>query len=308
MTKKERKDAYQLVTDAIVEKLEQGVVPWHKPWTATGGISPMNLKSKHVYRGVNVWVLMAQGYSSPYWMSIKQANAWGGRVRKGEHGTKVVFWSVIKNKSYDPTSSDPKKQRKKIFYLKYFTVFNVEQLDGIEDRIPAPAEKPEGFDPLAEAERIFTEMPNRPSVSYGGDRAYYQPSSDSIRLPERESFDGAAEFYSTAFHEMAHSTGHSSRVGRKGIEEFDAFGSEQYSKEELIAEMTAAFLCSTCEIKNDTIDNSAAYIKSWLKVLKDDKRMVVLAASAAQKAADYVLGSYKAYDENEEENDAAKAA
>jgi antirestriction protein ArdC len=171
--------------------------------------------------------------------------------------------------------------------LRYYRVFNLDQVTGIAKA--TAGELPE-FEPIAEAETVATKYQTQVEVTHGGTRAYYQPSTDSINMPERQTFDGAAEYYSTLFHEFTHSTGHKSRLNRPGITETHYFGDEIYSKEELVAEMGAAMLCGVVGIENKTIKNSASYIQSWLSKLRDDKKLVVHAAAAAQKASDFVLG------------------
>ena len=172
-------------------------------------------------------------------------------------------------------------------FLRYYTVFNIEQAEGVE--VPKDEPLPE-LSPIAECERIAERMPNPPKIEFdGGNRAFYRPLNDSVHLPLRKVFLSAEEYYSTLFHELVHSTGHGSRLNRPGIQDVN-FGSEKYSKEELIAEIGAAFLCGTTGIEKKTIQNSAAYVQNWLNALKDDKKLVVLAAAQAQKAVDYVTG------------------
>ncbi len=288
-TKNENKaDVYQIVTEQIIEMLKQGTVPWRKPWT-TGGpeYAPRNLISNKAYTGINVFLLGTMSpYDSPYWLTYKQATALGGTVHKGEKSSICVFW-----KQYDKEDLAEPEGKKTIRVLRYYRVFNVEQCDGIT----APElQKPDTFnsDPIEAAEAIQLAMPNRPLVQYGGNSAFYRPSTDSVNVPERNRFEKPEEFYSTLFHELAHSTGHESRLNRPGITEPHRFGSENYSKEELVAEMAAAFLCAHCGIETATIENSAAYIQGWIRALSGDHRLAVTAASAAQKAANYILNGH----------------
>lgn len=272
-----KKDVYAIVTDRIVALLEGGTVPWRKPWSGGG---PKNVVSGKAYRGVNVFVLACQGYSSPSWLTYRQATQLGGSVRRGEHGSPVIFWNWIEK-------TDPANATRKIRFpiLKYFTVFNVEQCDGIA----VPAVEKASVNPIEAAEAIVAGMPTPPSIRHLGDQAFYRPSTDSVVVPAREAFDSAPAYYATVFHEIAHSTGHYSRLDRPAVAA-PSFGSHAYSKEELVAEMSAAFLCAEAGIDLQTIDNSAAYIASWLSALRNDRRLLVQAAAAAQKAADYVLG------------------
>jgi antirestriction protein ArdC len=228
-----------------------------------------------------VFLLASNGYGSPYWLTYKQATERGGYVRKGEHGTRIVFWKIGTRETED---ADGDTIERKSILLRYYTVFNVEQCDGI----PVPEAVPV-VNPIEKCERIVRQMPNPPAMQQDG-RAWYRPSTDTVGMPSRSAFNSAEEFYSTLFHELTHSTGHTKRVGRDGSEKLNAFGSEPYSKEELIAEMGAAMLCGVAGIERKTLSNSAAYLKSWIDVLKSDSHMVVSAASQAQKAADYIQG------------------
>jgi antirestriction protein ArdC len=281
---------YGYIADKIMEELERGCVPWHKPWkvSSDGLRVPTSYTSKKCYRGVNTFLLgvarFKAGYDSNYWLTFKQIQALGGKV-KGQHSEMVVFWKLLEKPAAKPT---PERETDYFPMLRYYRVFNLDQVDGIAK--PVAKTLPE-FRPIAEAEAIAREYQKQIEVSHGGDRAFYRPATDSIRMPVRETFDGAEEYYSTMFHEFTHSTGHESRLNRPGIVETHFFGDEIYSKEELVAEMGAAMLCGTLGIENKTIKNSASYIQSWLGKLRDDKKLVVHAAAAAQKAADFILGS-----------------
>ena len=282
-------NVYQIITDKLIAKLEEGVAPWRKPWKAGEAGAPKNLKSGKAYRGINVFLLTIQGFESPYWLTFKQAKALKGSVRKGEKGTQVIFWRWIeKTKTVDGVD---KKDSFPI--LRYFSVFNVEQCAGITVPSKVDAEPAPEFHPLAEAELVVEGMPNRPQINHGGSRAAYSPTLDLVKMPEREAFDSPAGYYTTLFHELAHSTGHESRVGRTFGEHF---GSEDYSKEELVAEMTAAMVAGHVGIE-ETLDNSAAYLASWIKTLKGDPKLAVCAAAQAQKAADYILDATPGSDE-----------
>jgi len=249
---------------------------------------PKNLVSKKEYRGINIFLLGCQEYSSPYWLTFKQAADKGGHVRKGEKSTPVVFWKWIDRKDVDGADTEESNGNGKVPLLRYYSVFNVEQVDGIIAP-PSPESITNQFSPIQIAQEIIAGMPLRPEVKHGGNQPAYSPMLDYVRMPEPSSFLSPEEYYATAYHELVHSTGHSSRVGRKGILEPSYFGSHEYSKEELVAEMGAAFLCGVAGIGHRTIENSAAYIRGWLKSLKNDKKMLVMAAAQAQKAADYIL-------------------
>jgi antirestriction protein ArdC len=282
------KNVYEIITERLLEKLEAGTVPWHKPWAAGG--SPQNLVSGRGYRGVNIVLLGCQGFTSPYWLTFKQAKQLGGSVRKGERSTPVVFWKWIERASEDPETGETEAQ--KIPLVRYYNVFNVEQCDDIiHARLEAKQDEPEPFNPIESAERIVASYPKPPSISEDGrGAAYYRPMTDSIHMPEQETFDSEDHYYGTLFHEMAHSTGHESRLARPGVSNPIRYGSHDYSQEELVAEMGAAFLAAEAGIDAKVLmDNSAAYVASWLKALRNDKKLVIFAGAQAQKAVDHIL-------------------
>jgi antirestriction protein ArdC len=275
---------FEMVTERIITLLEHGTVPWRKPWS--GGSSktfPMNFTSKREYRGINIFLLMCMGFSSRYWLSFKQAQEKGGHVRKGEKGTPVIFW-----KRY-ATEDKQTGETKEVPVLRYYTVFNLDQIDGLEAP-DAPEIVNPGFAPITEAERIIQAMPKRPPITHGEPRAYYRPSTDTINLPRPELFSEPEEYYSTTFHELTHATGHESRLNRRPSTEIRHFGDREYSQEELVAEMGTAFLCAESGIAPAVIQNQAAYIDGWLKILKGSPKLVVHAAAQAQRAADFILG------------------
>lgn len=280
---------YQMITDKILAHLENGVIPWQKTWKAASG-APKNFVTGKAYQGINSILLHLEGlafkYASPYWLTFKQAKAKGGNVKKGQHGSQVIFWKITDKLVEDEDTGETKV--KKNFILRYYTVFNLDQCEGIQ----APVVESFDNDPIANCEDIVANMPQAPVIEFGGGRACYSPFDDKIDCPEFSSFINSEAFYSTMFHEMAHSTGHSSRLNRfENDTKLAAFGSEDYSKEELVAEMTAAFICGHAGIENKTLDNSAAYIHGWSKKLKDQPQMVIQAAAKAQKAADFILNA-----------------
>jgi len=276
-------EIYQKITDFMVASLECGVIPWQKPWN-TSETAPRNI-SGHIYRGVNIWMLLGQEYASPFWLTFNQAVNLGGKIKKGEKGTIIVFWKIMK---YEATDTAPEKT---IPYLRYYYVFNVEQTEGIpEDKLPKTNLGDKlNFSPIENCENILEAWDDKPNVKYGGSRAYYTPAHDYVQMPPVEDFVGAEEYYSVLFHEFVHSTGHHSRTNRHAKLSDHRFGSKDYSQEELVAELGAAYLCGMAGIENSTIDNSAAYIKSWIKSLKNDPAMLLNAAGQAQKACDYIM-------------------
>lgn len=278
-----KQNAYEIVTQRIIDLLKSGTVPWHKPW-AGGSELPKNLASKRSYRGVNIFLLASMAYESPFWLTFNQARKMGGMVRKGERACPVVFWKWLE------ADKAKEKTTKRIPMLKYYHVFNTSQCDGIEDKVPKIELTEHTIDPIEEAEQIAHNMPSRPEITHNQTRAFYSPCKDVVNVPRRQLFDSAAEYYSTLFHELVHSTGHESRLARHDSKESVHFGSASYSKEELVAEMGAAYICNSCSLAEETINNSAAYIAGWLKRLKSDKTFVVKAAAQAQKAVDFIKG------------------
>lgn len=281
-------DLYQEITDQIVGMLDQGVVPWRSPILGRGTAGhPQNLESLKPYRGINVFLLAVtahfKGYGSSYWVTFNQAKAHGGTVKKGEKSSMVVFWKQYETKDKD-TGEDTT-----IPVLRYYNVFNVEQCDGIAAPDAVPFD-PIEFKPVAAAENLVKGFADGPRIEHGGKQAFYLPQSDLVRLPEATHFTSSEEYYSTLFHELAHSTGHSKRLDRKLDSDPKPFGSADYGKEELIAEMAAAFLCGDVGIRPAVIENQTAYIGSWLKQIKQDKKLVIAAACAGQKAADWIRG------------------
>lgn len=281
-------DTYQVITDRIVAMLERGVVPWRKPWRSGSDGAPVNLVSRKSYRGINVFLLACSDYESHYWLSFKQAKQLDGYVNKRERATMVVYWNWI-DKQSGQSDTDGKPVVDRIPFLRHYSVFNVQQCTLPNGVVPTLPDKPI-VEPIATCETIVDGMPNRPEIGHNGcNRAYYRQATDSVHMPDRARFDKQTEYYSTLFHELSHATGHRSRLDRKTLTECDGFGGQNYNREELVAEMGAAFLCGVTGIETQTLDNSAAYLASWLRVLKNDKRLVVTAAAQAQKAVDYIL-------------------
>ena len=272
---------YQLITDKIIAQLESGVAPWRKPWRCE---PPANLVSGKEYRGINPFLLASQGYGSRYWVTFNQANKLGGHVKKGEKSSLVTFWNIGEEKIIK--NAEGKDRKSKPILLRYYSVFNIEQTEGIADKLGLGNAAPR-IPNIEACEAIVSGMPHAPAMDQS-DKAWYRPSNDTVGMPSKSLFGSAEEYYSTLFHELTHSTGHGSRVGREGIEQLNTFGSESYSREELIAEMGAAFLCGLTGIAPATIPNSAAYLKHWIERLRGDSKLLVSAASAAQKAADYI--------------------
>jgi antirestriction protein ArdC len=289
-----RPSIYQTVTDRILSSLKAGVIPWEKPWKAprfSGGPFPRNFLTGKPYRGINVLLLWSSDFSSPFWVTFKQAQELKGNVRKGERGTPIVFYKQLPEDKKKQAAKDEDEDERAPFLLCHYTVFNVEQCDGLKlPELEPPTTSPE-IDEDELCEGIVKAWEKRPALhltSPAEYRAYYRPGTDSVHMPARSRFVNAPHYYSTLFHELVHSTGHESRLNRTFG---DHFGDELYSKEELIAEMGAAFLCAIAGIANEHTDrNTTAYIQNWISKLEADNRLVIHAAASAQRAADCILG------------------
>jgi len=275
-------DLYQEVTDRIIKSLEAGTPPWLPPWEGGELSLPENVTSGHRYRGINILLLhltaQDRGYNTSRWLTFKQALDLGAHVRKGETGTPVVFFKTLEI-AEKPGTEEAKQ--KVIPLLRYFTVFNIEQVEGLPESL-TPALPQHDWDPLVAAETLLSNSGAR--IQHGGSQAYYRPGDDVIQLPPRAWFPTASDYYATALHELTHWTGAPSRcnrpLGRRN-------GIDAYAFEELVAEMGAAFTCAHCHIPARL--EHASYIESWLQALRNDKRLILTAAGKAQAAADYLL-------------------
>jgi antirestriction protein ArdC len=275
-------ELFAQIADALAAKIEAGVAPWHKPWTAASAL-PHNLSGR-TYRGANsFWLSLlqdAKGYSQPVWLTFNQAKAAGGGVKKGEKGTAVFFWSF--NEKLNAATGKVEK----LVWAKTYTVFNIDQTEGVEHKAADPLAQPSLFERNIAADDLIAAT--GAVIKHGGDRACYIPSSDVICLPHKEAFANADAYYATAFHEIAHWTGAASRLDRtKG----KLFGDPAYAFEELVAELTAAFVCGALGFDNPARDDHAAYLQGWAKVLRSDPKALITAAGKAQKAADLILAS-----------------
>lgn len=282
---------YGYVTERIIAQLQAGTVPWKQPWFGSA-LAPRNLVSKKPYRGINV--LLLGGYSTPWFVSPKQCKERGGHIRPKEKANIAVFFKMLPSRDIDAKTGQPKT----FPLLRYYSVFNVTQCEGLS--YPQPETNPNPVPPIERCETIWTNWADRPAVSTGN-KACYGLMSDSITMPDRQQFINPEAYYATLFHEGVHATGHKSRLAR----DMDgSFGSGSYAREELVAEIGAAMICGTAGIETKTIDNSAAYIASWLTRLQNDDKLVVQAAGKAQAAADYILGVSQAAETAETESEA----
>jgi antirestriction protein ArdC len=294
MNKPQHADVFSIITNRIIEQLEQQFIPWRKPWSEGG--QPQNLISKRHYTGINTWLLGSLGYAQNYFLTWKQAQTLGAAVKKGEKGTMIVFWKRLQNQSEDDI-----EQKKITAVLRYYYVFNVAQIENLPS-VYATAEPPEAIVHISACDDIVQCMPNCSPIKHDIQKAYYNPAQDYINMPKQESFITPESYYCALFHEMVHSTGHQSRLNRKEVVEPNRFGSEPYSIEELTAEIGACYLNSVAGIMDAEFENSVAYIGGWIRALKGNKRMIVYASGQAQRATDYILNisSYKDSDANED--------
>ena len=282
-------DVYQIVTDRVMAALEMEEVPWQRPWCSVNG-GAFNRVSGNRYSLINQMLLTHTGE----YATFKQWTELGGKVRKGEKGEMVVFFKWPdqdqKEQTEDNKEETQEDDRSRRPVLRYYKVFHISQVDGVEPiemRLPVY-----NADPIEEGEEVFWNYVNREGIRVElepSNEAYYSPTRDLIHLPELRQYKDPAEFYSTAFPEAAHSTGHETRLARAGLKKA-SFGSEIYSKEELTAEISACVLTSTLGIETDhSVQNSSAYIRGWLKTLRNDRRLIIQAAGQAEKAVNYIL-------------------
>lgn len=298
-------DVYQMVTDKILKQIEEtGKLTWVKPWKVGAGQSnfPMNGKTKRRYDGVNFFLLQFSGYCSPYWFSFKQIEDMKGNIKKGEKATQIVFWKI---NLYDEVNEvTGKTEVKKVPMLRYYNVFNLEQTEGIVMPVIGAPEPLNEFEPIELSESVIDQYGRlQPSLKLQvreSPQAYYQPGADLVNMPVIGQFESPEAYYSTYFHELGHSTGHETRLNRKEVTGNHAhFGSGDYGQEELTAELTAAFICAEIGLSNETQErNSVAYLKNWMHTIKADKKMFVMAAGRATKAANLILNKNEVKEED----------
>lgn len=290
-TKAPRVDVYTRVTSRIVEELERGTRPWLKPWNAqhtAGRITRPLRHNAQPYNGINILMLWAsaeeRGFVSPFWLTYRQAQELGGHVKKGEHGFPVVYANTFKKTDTNDAGEEIEQE---IPYLKEYTVFCADQCEGLPQHFYQLAEPPkEKMERIDAAERFFAHT--GADIRTGGDRAFYALEPDYVRMPPFEAFRDAESHAATLCHELTHWTRHPKRLNRDFGRK--RFGDEGYAVEELVAELGSAFLCADLGIEPEVREDHAAYVASWLKVLKDDKRAVFTAASHASKAVDFLHG------------------
>lgn len=278
------KDIYAVITKRFVEQLKQGRVPWQRGW-----VGAQNIVSKKPYRGINPLILGSADFDSPYWMTFKQCSDLGGRIVKGEKSLPVVFYKWFDKKDeFGNVIYQKNGEPAKIPFIRWSNVFNLQQTTGIDLPLAMEIRTPE--ENLRKAQEIVENSAICP-IRYTGFQPLYDPRRDEIRMPSAGLFDSQAEFYHTLYHELIHASGHESRLKREGVTNPVRFGSERYSEEELVAELGAAFLSNEAGILSQIVfENSAAYLQAWISKLQDDHKLILSAASKAQKGADLVLG------------------
>ncbi len=279
---KRSNEVYTIVTNRIIEQLQKNIVPWQQPWTQAG--YPQNMVTKIPYRGINVFLLTSLGYAQNYFLTWKQLKALGGSLKKNEKGHLVVFW-------LPPSKQEEKEEQdtEPMPVLRYYMVFNISQCTGIPEIASIP-DSPYSISSIGACEEIIERYDTCPEIKHSKHAAFYDRLADYINMPKQKTFKSTEAYYSTLFHELIHSTGHQSRLNRKGIVDNPEFGQEMYSQEELVAEIGACFLNAIAGIDTTVFDNSVAYINGWLEALQNNARMVVFAAIQAQKAVEYMLG------------------
>ncbi len=280
---------YETITARILELIDAGTCPWRMPWSKIDIATQRNGVSNAGYRGINqvltYLTAYSMGYTSPLWLTYKQASDLGGQVRKGEKGTPVVRFGEYTREDGDGNESTAA-------FLKQYYVFNAAQIDGLDDDKykPAVVEQRDSVQAIDACEQIVANWIGKPAISNEGQRACYSPQFDRVKMPLQATFESDEAYYGTLFHELGHATGHESRLARKGVTDQVSFASHEYGCEELVAEFTAAFCCQAAGIDSATIDQSASYLESWRKAIKADPKLLVVAAGQAQKAADMILG------------------
>ena len=275
-------DVYEIVTNRIIEQLEQGYIPWEKPWTGVRS-GAFNRITKRPYSLLNQMLLQHNGEYATFreWQKL------GGHIRKGEKSEIVVFWKILEKEERNEATGE--KEKKKIPMLRYYNVFHISQVEGVE---PLPPEQlNDEVEPIEAGDKIITDYITREHLNFReckSNKAYYSPSDDTVVVPLKEQYQLINEYYSTTFHELTHSTGHRNRLNR--VNSVASFGSQDYSKEELVAEIGSATLMNISGIETPkTFRNSTAYVQNWLQVLRNDKKFIVSASSKAEKATKFIL-------------------
>jgi antirestriction protein ArdC len=278
-TTSEKKDMYAIINNMIMEKLQNGKAPWRQTWNDFG--PARNYVSKKPYRGINALLLNTMDFEYPLFLSFLQVKELGGFIKKGSKSVEVIYWKTLEFENDEKITKIP--------FLRYYNVFNIECVDGVKLKLPTKYVN----DSNEYCESIINDMPSKPVIEHGGDKPFYNWKEDKIKVPHRDNFILSDEYYATLFHEHSHSTGHESRLNRETCMKPAVYGSRDYCKEELVAEIATCFLCGEAGIANAIIENSAAYIQFWLErlthLLREDNKAFIRASAQAQKATDFIL-------------------
>jgi antirestriction protein ArdC len=293
-----RQDVYQIITDIILDKLDQGVIPWKQRWNAQGPAA--NYLTKKPYRGINALLLNCFNFAQPYFLTFRQAQQLGGRIKKGSKSLPVIYWQwnfyrklTGRKLTEEEAKALPNTEVERKAFLRYYSVFNIQDTEGIAFDLPSENTLIlNDEDKLMQGLQPLNTMPHPVAVKTESNTPFYHPKRDYINMPPMTAFHSTEAYFQVLYHELTHASGHQKRLNRTSVTEPQRFGSWIYSQEELISEMGASFLSNLMGLQTEEeLTDSAAYIQGWLKVLHDDKRFVVEAAQHAQKAVDYILGN-----------------
>jgi len=285
------KGVYDILTDHIINLLEQGTVPWKQPWSQKE--PPQNLLNRIPYKGINMMLLSAFNFERNLFLTFNQIKNLSVQLEKGAKSLPVIFWKwpePVKNLDGSIVETNEEKKLKPV--LRFYSVFNISQIKNLPEKLIPPLDTRKN-DSIESCARIVESMPNRPTIQFVEQKAYYSPSLDVVNVPDIKFFESSESYFATLFHELIHSTGHEKRLNRAEGMKSISFGSEKYSTEELIAEIGACCLEAQAGISDRDFQNNAAYIKGWLTRLKKDSRFIVFASSQAQKAADFILNGHE---------------
>lgn len=292
------RDLYQEVTNKMIALIEKGVVPWRLTWSTYG--LARNYATGHIYSGINLIIMNTTHHSIPYFMSFRQIEERNGRIKKGAKSEMVIYFNIYYKVGDDTLHHREEAEARKsmgeevevLKFIKHYNVFNIEDIEGIDFDLPQTMYNDN--EKIERCEDIIDRMPKRPELKMlDPNQPFYSPILDIVNMPAITQFESAEAYYATYFHELAHSTGHESRLAREEVMVPHLHGSNPYGKEELLAELAASFVCSMVQINFEPIlENSASYLDGWLKVLKEDNKFIFKAAAEAQKAADYILNRH----------------
>jgi len=286
-----KKGVYEIMTDHIISLLEKGTIPWKQPWSQKE--VPQNLLNRIPYRGINMILLSAFNFERNYFLTYNQIKNLSISIKKGAKSIPIVFWRwPQEHKPDEGENIEVDEEKKKKPVLRYYTVYNIADCINVPDKLIPPIGTRTNF-PILDCAQVVEGMPNPPRILHDKNEAFYSPSLDTVNVPDIKYFDSSESYYATLFHELIHSTGHETRLDRKEGMKNISFGSDQYSIEELVAELGACFLEAQTGISSKELENNAAYLNGWLTRLKKDSRFILIASSQAQKAADYIVNGTK---------------